>query len=619
MIRLGDALASSLLRRLLWRTAAFAFVAFALLAAAELWFERANDRAEVHARAQRAAGLALASIEHAVWTYDQPNLRVAVESLLSDNAIASVRIDTPEPTMRLSLARPEASPGDAIPRWSLPLRAPNRAEELGRVEIGESFRAVDADLAARAAYRLPIELLKVLGIVVGLTLLAYAHVVARLSALARQVRALEKDADGGAVRDIGARRYGHDDIGELAAALNELLAQRSAARAAALARERAEASSATKSELLSRISHELRTPLNAIVGFAHVLRADEVVSADPIRADRLELIGKAGRHLSALIGDLMDLSRIDREAERVQLQAVALDAVCRDALALVAADAATAGVELAHRYAPDAAWVRADPTRLGQVLLNLLSNAIKYNRERGRVELTTARAADGRVEIRVADDGLGMSGEQLGGLFQPFNRLGREASDRPGTGLGLVISRRLVELMSGELAVQSADRQGSVFTIRLPAAPASAGLAARLAPDEAAAPPCGHCALLYVEDDPVNVEVMRAVLGAREAIELQVAATLAEARTALRSRRPQLALLDMHLPDGDGDELLRWLRAEPDLAALPVLVVSADAQEQGLARARAAGANGYFSKPIDFAALLAAIDEILAEQLVGQR
>jgi signal transduction histidine kinase/ActR/RegA family two-component response regulator len=618
MIRVAEALASPLVRRLLWRTAGFAFVAFALLAAAELWFERANDRAEVHRQALRAAGLALASIEHAVWTYDEPNLRVAAESLLSDGAIASVTIATPEQSMRLSLARPDATPGGSAPRWSLPLRAPNGGEVLGHVEIGESFREVEADIAARASYRLPIELAKVLAIVVGLTLLAYAQVVARLRSLARQVRALHDDGEGGeggAVRDIGERRYGIDEIGELAAALNAMLAQRAAGRAAALARERAEASSAAKSELLSRISHELRTPLNAIVGFAHVLRADAVVSADPVRADRVDLIAKAGRHLSALIGDLMDLSRLDRGQERVHLQDVALAGVGRDALALVAADAAAAGVELTHRQSPDAAWVRADPTRLGQVLLNLLSNAIKYNRERGRVELSASLASDGFVEIRVADDGLGMSGAQLAGLFQPFNRLGREASDRPGTGLGLVISRRLVEAMGGELVVQSTDRLGSVFTVRLPAAAAMAGPAA----GEASMHTPGRAEVLYVEDDPVNVEVMRAVLSARRAVDLKVAGTLAEAVAALQSSRPRLLLLDMHLPDGDGDELLRRLRADPAFATLTVLVVSADAQTQGESRAAAAGADGYFSKPIDFDALLARIDAILAGQPVARR
>ncbi|MEO5688520.1 MAG: ATP-binding protein [Burkholderiaceae bacterium] len=616
MILLSDTLSSPLVRRLLWRTAGFAFMAFALLAAAELWFERRSERAEVHQRAVRATGLALASIEHAVWTYDQPNLRVAVDSLLSDNAIESVTIDTPEQTMRLHVVRPDAAGSATAPTWELALHAPNRVEVLGRVEVAESFRQVEADIAARAAYRLPIELLKVLGIVVGLTLLAYAHVVARLRALARQVRELGTEGDGGEVRDIGAQRYAGDEVHQLTLALNELLALRAAARTAALARERAEASSQAKSELLSRISHELRTPLNAIVGFAHVLQADEVVSADPIRADRVELIGKAGRHLSALIGDLMDFSRIERGAERVQLEAVALDAICRDALALVAADAGAAGVALSHRYAPDAGWVMADPTRLGQVLLNLLSNAIKYNHEHGRVELTTTRVDEQWVEIRVIDDGLGMNDAQLAALFQPFNRLGREVSNRPGTGLGLVISRRLVELMSGDLEVTSNDSRGSEFLIRLPAASGPA----QAAPCEVSrAPvPCA-AALLYVEDDPVNIEVMRAVLASRGELELRVASTLAAAASALRADKPRLMLLDMHLPDGDGDEFLRRLRGDPDFAALPVLVVSADAEEQGQLRALNAGANGYFAKPIDFAALLARIDELLAARVMAQQ
>jgi len=162
--------------------------------------------------------------------------------------------------------------------------------------------------------------------------------------------------------------------------------------------------------------------------------------------------------------------------------------------------------------------------------------------------------------------------------------------------------------MGGELLVESTDRLGSVFTVRLPAAAAMAGPAA----GEVSMHTPGRAEVLYVEDDPVNVEVMRAVLSARRAVDLKVAGTLAEAVAALQSSRPRLLLLDMHLPDGDGDELLRRLRADPGFATLQVLVVSADAQTQGESRAAAAGADGYFSKPIDFDALLARIDTILA-------
>jgi signal transduction histidine kinase/CheY-like chemotaxis protein len=643
---------TTLAARMLWRAAAFALVAFLLLATVELLIERAAQREDIHRSAVQATALALPSIERAVWAYDEPSLRVLADSLLREDSIMRVSVSTPDGTMHLLAQRPGAEDARAL-AWTRELRTPDHTEPMGTLEVTESFSAVDAQTLQRAAYRLPIELLKVLCIVLGMTLLVRALVVSRLSSLASQLRAFRADDDA-QVTDRNPSAV-EDEITTLADSLNGFLRQRGEWRTAALARERAEAASRAKTEFLSNMSHELRTPLNAIVGFAQALRDDGEVMRDPRRAERVALIGKAGQHLSRLIGDVLDLSRIESGSLRVVPQPVDLRAACSDAVALVRNEAETAGVRLALHLHPDARLVRADPTRLDQVLLNLLSNGVKYNRPGGHVALHARPLPDGEVEIRVEDDGLGMTSEQQAALFQPFNRLGRQASGKPGTGIGLVITRRLVDLMGGRLEVSSREGDGSQFMLRLPGvAPGGAAaargadleldlhagprteapaarppgptsrayadtitdlaraLAARDRAQAAAAnvpnAPSGSNVVLYIEDEPVNVEVMRAVLSHRPGVEMVAASSIADGLAALRQRPPALLLLDIQLPDGDGLALLAHLRADPSHARLPVVVVSADALDTTTRRALAAGADRVLAKPYDFERLLALVD-----------
>jgi len=629
-------LRTTLAARILVRATAFAIVAFLLLAGAELWVERAAQRDEIHRTAVQVTTLALPSIERAVWAYDTPGLRVLADSLLREDSVTRVRVTTPDGTMNIEADRGEALDPDAV-TWTRPLRTPDRREPMGMLEVTESFRQVDAQTLERATWRLPIELLKVLSIVIGMGLLVRWLIVRRLASLASQLRALRPDDEAAHVADRDQSGV-EDEITTLAAALNGFLRDRGQLRSAALARERAEAASRAKTEFLSNMSHELRTPLNAIVGFAQALRDDPEVVRDPRRAERVALIGKAGLHLSRLISDVLDLSRIESGTLRVVPQPVDVRAACADAVALVRNDAALAGVRLELALADDVRHVTADPTRLDQVLLNLLSNGVKYNRPGGRVSLGARRLPEGGVELRVEDDGLGMSDEQMAALFQPFNRLGRQASGKPGTGIGLVITRRLVELMGGRLEVESRSDAGSIFTLRLPTAdspplvadglgvdPPHAALAAGAGGDAGAparaADPSTLAATqglaLYIEDEPVNVEVMRAVLANRPGVRLIAAARIDEGLELLRRLRPGLLLLDIQLPDGDGLAFLARLRADPDFATLPVVVVSADALEETFVRARQAGADQVLSKPYDFERLLDAVDEHLGT--VGAR
>lgn len=379
------------------------------------------------------------------------------------------------------------------------------------------------------------------------------------------------------------------------------------------AREAAEAANQAKNEFLSRMSHELRTPMNAILGFTQLMELDEGDPLGPSQRTRAHQIAQAGWHLLAMINDTLDLSRIESGSLRLEPRDIEVAPILSRALAWVQAQAAEQGLTLSQRVEPDAGRVTGDPTRVTQILSNLLSNAVKYNRPGGSVNVTAAQN-DGAVEITVRDDGIGLSEVQIAALFQPFNRLGREASGLPGTGIGLVISQRLAQMMGGSLHAQP-QAQGACFVLRLPVPSTSPGTAApQLTPPAVSQ----HVAsgqprqrLLYVEDNALNAEVMKGILARRPGLELQIETTLEGGLSALLSEPPALLLLDLQLPDGDGLDLLHRARAQ--LGKLPpVVMVSANAQSEQIEAARAAGVANYLTKPLDVRALLALVDELLA-------
>jgi signal transduction histidine kinase/ActR/RegA family two-component response regulator len=385
-------------------------------------------------------------------------------------------------------------------------------------------------------------------------------------------------------------------------------------REAEQARAAAEAASLAKTEFLSRMSHELRTPLNAIVGFAQSLAQDPVVQDDAKRREGVALIERAGWHLTGMISDVLDLSRIESGRLRLTLGPVDLAPLARDALAFVAADAEREQVHCTLDIADDARWLHADPVRVEQVLVNLLSNAVKYNRTGGRVHLRARPGPGGStVQISVRDTGLGMTQEQLDGLYQSFNRLGRESSGKPGAGIGLVVTRTLVSLMQGQLNVRSQPGHGSEFTVTLPASPSPVEPAAcEMESLGEAVSEDRPRRLLYIEDDAVNALVMAALVGRRADLTLEVCSTLAEGLAQLRTKPPDLLLLDMQLPDGRGLDLLHTLSNDPRLRRLPVVMVSADAMDETVNAAISAGARAYVTKPLAFDEVLRQIDAVMA-------
>jgi PAS domain S-box-containing protein len=384
------------------------------------------------------------------------------------------------------------------------------------------------------------------------------------------------------------------------------------------ARKLAEASNRAKSDFLSRMSHELRTPLNAMLGFAQLLGIEGGSAMSSRQKDWLGQIQTAGWHLLDMINDVLDLSRIDLGTVKLHTEALPVHRLLRDSLALVEAEALQRGVRV-ELGGPDAAdlAVVGDATRVKQILTNLLSNAVKYNREGGRV-VVSARAAERPghpegdvVEIAVQDNGLGLSEAQIEHLFEPFNRLGREASGVAGTGIGLVISRRLAEGMGGELRVASEEGQGSTFTLVLPSASVARGVVSGWGGLGLVEPGYGVRRVHYIEDNEINAEVMRGVLAQRPQIDLSISYTAAEGMASIRDRSPDLVLLDMHLPDMEGLEVLTRLRSDPRTADVPVVVVSADALQDQIEGALHAGAQRYLTKPVDVREVLSIVDELL--------
>ena len=392
-----------------------------------------------------------------------------------------------------------------------------------------------------------------------------------------------------------------------------------------LARRRAEAASQAKSEFLSRVSHELRTPMNAMLGYAQLLQMEEDHPLDGHQRERVAHIEAAGWHLVTLINDVLDLSTIESGNARIQMADVDVALVINESVRLLAPLAETAQVTLAvalPQHLPREAWsARADATRLRQVLVNVIGNAIKYNLENGRVDIQVhVRAtappgggADdpGRVVIEVADTGRGMTAAQLARLFSAFDRLGLESSPIEGTGIGLVISRRLIERMGGDIAIDSRPDAGTRVTLTLRRSAATPPAAAADEPVGTGPPHGAVGQIVYVEDNPVNALLMQEVVQQRPDCTLHLAVSVRDGIGMIERLRPDLVLVDLHLPDGSGLEVAQWMRATPLLARVPVVVVSADTTQAQRDAATVAGVRAYLAKPIRLADTLQLIDQLL--------
>ncbi len=377
------------------------------------------------------------------------------------------------------------------------------------------------------------------------------------------------------------------------------------------AKEEAEQANQAKSDFLSRMSHELRTPLNAILGFAQLLEMGELPDEEK---DNAAQILKAGKHLLELINEVLQLASIDAGRQAMSIEPVHVGELLEDARALVRPLAALRRITI-DLAAECGDWhLLADRQRVMQVLLNVIANAVKYNRDDGTVTVRCLDAADGRHRIAVTDCGSGIPADKLSRLFIPFERAGAERSGVEGTGLGLALSKKLVELMGGTMGVESEVGRGSTFWLELPAtesprlpvfAPARAELEVR--------PPARPCKVLYIEDNLSNLRLIHHIFATRPEVKLFSAMQGRLGLELAQQQRPDLILLDLHLPDLPGDEVLGELRAEPATRGIPVVMLSADATERQVERLLAAGACAYLTKPLDVRQFLAVVDAQLAE------
>jgi signal transduction histidine kinase/CheY-like chemotaxis protein len=381
------------------------------------------------------------------------------------------------------------------------------------------------------------------------------------------------------------------------------------------AKEAADRANTAKSEYLSRMSHELRTPLNAILGFAQLLELEDL--ADEQR-ENLHYILTAARHLLALINEVLDIAAIEAGRLPLSLEPVAVAEVVAETVSLIRPLADQHQVLLVNPPPSCASHVQGDRQRLKQILLNLLSNAVKYNRQGGRVELECGPGDDGRLRIQVADTGPGIAAEAMGQLFVPFERLGNEQSGVEGAGLGLPLSRRLAEAMGGTLDVASELGQGSRFWVELPVAEGPVQRAERQQelPPPVPAPSEPEVALtvLYIEDNLSNLQLVERVLSRRPGVRLISAMRPQLGLDLAAEHDPDLILLDLHLPDMPGQEVLRRLRAEPRTAEVPVVILSADARPALVDQLLGEGVRAFLTKPLDVKELLELLDAVAGER-----
>jgi signal transduction histidine kinase/ActR/RegA family two-component response regulator len=407
--------------------------------------------------------------------------------------------------------------------------------------------------------------------------------------------------------DNTARTLVEAERAQLYKALQEKNAELESAKAVA------EKANLAKSNFLSSMSHELRTPLNAILGFAQLLESG-APAPTATQIVRLHQIIKAGWYLLDLINEILDLAVIESGKLSLSLEPLSLSEVLLECQAMIGPQAQQRGINTIFDKVDPTWFAHADHTRVKQALINLLSNAIKYNREHGMVEVKCTAISPERVRISIKDSGAGLPPEKLAQLFQPFNRLGQETGTEEGTGIGLVVTKQLVELMGGTIGVESTVGMGSEFWIELirdvmPQLSLEHAMTTELAPQAQ-----GHAALrtlLYVEDNPANLMLVEQIIEGHPHVRMLSARDATLGIALARAHLPEVILMDINLPGLSGIQALKILREDPVTAHIPVLAISANAMPRDIQKGMEAGFFRYLTKPIKVNEFMNALDSAL--------
>ena len=423
----------------------------------------------------------------------------------------------------------------------------------------------------------------------------------------RTLATVVRDGNGKALRLVGTNW----DITEIRSLSDQLRQEKDLLLEA---KQIAETANSAKTDFLTTMSHELRTPMNGILGFAQLLEAPVFGPLTVKQAEFVQAILRSGRHLLDLINDILELSKIEAGKLTVSVERVELPPVMKSVVSALANMAQASGVALGEdRFDGELPAVLTDRVRLIQCLINLGSNAIKYNYAGGRADFSYERLDETRLRIRVTDTGIGIPEERQHELFQPFNRLGAAELAIEGTGVGLALTRRLVEAMGGRVGFTSVRNAGSCFWIDLPVyASGTRGPGLEDAGQAGWIAGPGDFTLLYAEDNPSNMDLMRSIMETRDGVHLIEAINGAQAIALAKQHRPDIVILDLNLPDLSGYDVLQILKSRPEFAATQFIALSASVMPSDLKRGLQAGFSRYLMKPIDIGLLMMSIDEALA-------
>jgi PAS domain S-box-containing protein len=427
-----------------------------------------------------------------------------------------------------------------------------------------------------------------------------------------------KDGSALMAEYICAPIYEDEKIVGAVVTFRDILRRKRVEEALFQAKEEAERASRAKSDFLSRMSHELRTPLNSILGFAQILEMDKIDRLTTRQKPWVSQVRKAGDHLLELINEILDLARIESGTMAVTMENVDIVPLMKEVLTLIMPMSKQRGIKIIDMISIPSLIVFGDRIRLKQIFLNLLSNAVKYNIDKGIISIYYRKSSEGKIQLSVEDSGIGVPKDKINDLFEPFARLDADNSGVEGAGIGLTITRRLIEQMRGSISVKSTLDEGSCFTLEL-----SAGVVqeeGKHLEDTTADLSQKHLSsseshtLLYVEDNPDNLILVRQILKSRPNIRLIFSRDSKTGIELALTHHPDLILMDINLPGMDGFTALKALRAYREIRSIPVVAVSANAMKEDIDHGLEAGFDSYITKPINIARFIEVVDRLLEQK-----